>query len=69
MGPDNLRPAGTDHDPDTSQLLEVLRGASRAVKDPDIELVELLSELSGKENLDDAKDAVLERLARDANSD
>ena len=54
-------------DPDTTKVLETLRAAKRAPRDPDDELAEMLSELEGSANELDAQDILL-RLADDVGS-
>jgi hypothetical protein len=58
------RPADTD----TTRLNEILRGASRGHRDPDLELFSMLVDL-GESEYEAALDASLERLARDADPD
>lgn len=55
-------------DPDTTELLDVLRGAARGPRDPDVELATILAEL---EITGDAEHLLLAltRLVRDEDTD
>ena len=55
-------------DPDTEKVLEIMRGASRSPRDPDIELATIISELADTTEAD-PYETVLARLVRDAHSD
>lgn len=54
-------------DSETEEVIEVMRGATRARLDPDAELIELLPQLVG-EPTEAAIRAVLERLVQNENS-
>ena len=51
-------------DPDTARVLDVLRGVSRAPRDPDAELLAIVAELDRSAN--HLLDPYLQRLIRDA---
>jgi hypothetical protein len=55
-------------DPDTNKVLEVMRGASRTPRDPDVELATIISGLADIEE-DAPFQSILAKLIRDANTD
>lgn len=54
-------------DPDTTTVLEILRGAAEGSNDPDVRLAQLLPRLMGVADAD--VDAVLAEVLRDAHRD
>ena len=68
MGEDSRVKALALPDAETARVVELLRGASRGPRDPDVELAELLPGI--EEATDEtAVTLLLERLVRDANQD
>jgi hypothetical protein len=54
-------------DSDTARVLDVLRGVSRATRDPDVELLKIVAELDGSTHK--ILDPHLQQLIRDAHID
>lgn len=64
------RASNTNHvvsDPDTARVIEILHGAYRGPRDPDIDLAMIIADLRGVS--DDAIRSALAALVKNANQD